>query len=111
MHNSMNELFLYILLGILMSSFIKSLGLLPFDLTLRLAIDGPYILSALLISATAIGQFYIMLVDTIFLKFFTAGRPKLLYIFLANLALYICMLMNPTIFSSIGATNFEFSVV
>ena len=47
-----------------MSSFIAVLGLLLVDLTLRLAIDGPYIISALLIFATDIGQFDIILVDT-----------------------------------------------
>ena len=75
MHNSMFELFMYILLGILKSSFITCLGLLLIDLNFRLSIDGTYILSELLISDTDIGHFYIVLVETTFFNFFTVGRP------------------------------------
>ena len=59
-----------------MLSFITGLGLLHVDLHLRLDIYGPYILSLLLISATDIGQFDIMLVDNMCLKLFTVGSPK-----------------------------------
>ena len=52
-----------------------------------------------------------MLVDTMCLNFFTVVCPTLLYIFLANLSLYICMIFNSAISSSIVVTTLEFSVV
>ena len=111
MHNSTFELFPYLLLVIWMSSFITGLDFFLVYFYLILAIDGPYIFSTFLISWTDIRQFDIMLVDTVWLKFFTVGRPTLLYIFLANLALSICMLVNPTIFSSNFVTTLEFSIL
>ena len=54
-----------------MSSFITSLSLIFFDLTLILSIDGPYIFSAFLISATYIVKFDIMLVYTMSLSILT----------------------------------------
>ena len=91
--------------------FITGLGLLLVDLTLRLAIDGPYILSELIIYATDMGQFDIILVDTMSLKFFTIGSPTLMYIFLTNLALSIFLLVNPTIFYSSVVKILDFYVV
>ena len=52
-----------------------------------------------------------MLVDNICLELFTAGSPTLVYIFMDNLALSICLLVNPTIFSSTVVTALEFDVV
>ena len=111
MNNSIFDLFLYISLGIQISSFITVLGLLLVNLPLRLAIDGPYIFSEFHISDTDIGQFDITFMNTIGLKFFTVGSPTLLYILLSNLALSICMLVNPTIFSSTVVTTLNISVV
>ena len=92
MNYSIFDLFLYISLGIQISSFITVLGLLLVNLPLRLAIDGPYIFSEFIISDTDIGQFDIMLMETMCLSFFTVVRPTLLYILLANLDLSILYL-------------------
>ena len=83
-----------------MSYFITGLGFLVVDLPLRLAMDGPCIYPSLIIYATDIGQFDIMLMETICLKFFTVGRPTFLLIFMANLVLSIFLLVDPVIFSS-----------
>ena len=64
MYKSMFGFFFNVSLGILVSSFITSLGLLLVGFPLRLAINGPYIFPALLMSPTDIVQFDIMLVDT-----------------------------------------------
>ena len=68
-----------------------------------------HIFSALIISATDIGQFDIMLVDTVCLKFLTVGSPKLLLIFLANLTLSICLILNHAIFDSTVVRTLEFA--
>ena len=65
MYNSKLELFSYLSLRIGISTFITCLGFVLVDCPLRLDIDGPYILSELLLSAIDMGQFYIMFVDTI----------------------------------------------
>ena len=103
--------YFYIWLRILMSSFINGLGFLLVDLPLKLAIYGPYIYSSLLISATDIIQFYIMLVDNMCLKFSIVCITTLMYILLDKLALSICLLVNPTIFSSTVLTTLKFDVV
>ena len=83
----------------------------PYFAPCWLAIDVLYIFSELLISATNIGQFDIIFLDTICLKFFTVGIPTLLYIVLAILALSICLLGNPTIFSSTVVKTLGFDVL
>ena len=78
MQKSMFELFLYISLEIWISFFIIGIGLILVDLILRLAVYGQYIFSELIIYVTDLGQFDIMLVDTMLLKFFKVGSPTLL---------------------------------
>ena len=104
-------IFLYISLGVLISSFITCLVFLLVNLNLRLPIDAPYIFSALIIFATGIVQRDIIVVDTICLKFFAVGIPTLLQIFLDNLSLSICLIVNPTIFTSTMVTILNFSIV
>ena len=94
-----------------MAYFITGLYFILVDLTLRLAIAVPYIFSDFLLSDTEFRKIYIMLVDTMCLKLFTVGIPILLYIFLDNLALHICMFVNTIIFSSTVVTTLYFSVV
>ena len=94
-----------------MSSFINGIGLLLVDSNLRLAINGLSMFSSFLISVTDIVQFDIMLVDTMCTKFFSVGSPTLLYVFFANLALYICILVNPIILYSTVVTTLELAVV
>ena len=60
----MFELFLYISIGVLISSFITGLGLILVELPMILAIDVPYIIPEFITSAIDIGQFDILLVDT-----------------------------------------------
>ena len=72
-----------------MYSFITGVYLILVDFPLRLSINVPYIFSVFIISDTDMGQFEIILVDTMCMKFFAVGSPILLYIFLANLALSI----------------------
>ena len=94
-----------------MSSFITGLGLILVDLPLRIYINGLYIFLSLFISSTDIVNFDIMLVEEMLLKFFTFGRPTLLYIFLANLALSIYLRVNPTIVFPNVVKTLEFAVV
>ena len=110
-HYSVFELFLYIYLGIWISSCIVGLCFLLVYLALRLAIDGPYIFSEFLISTTDMGKFDIMIVDTLCLNLFTVFSPIILCILLADSAHSVCLLVNPTIFSSTSVTNLEFSVL
>ena len=72
---------------------------------------GTYIFEALLVSATEIGQFYIMLVETMILKLFTICSPTLLYILLTNVSLSIYLIVSPTIFYYTVVNIFEFSAV
>ena len=94
-----------------MSSSINGLGLLLVGFPLKLSINGPYIFSSFLISATYIRQFDIILVDNMCLEFFTVGSPKSMYIFLDNSALSIFLLVNPTTFASTVVTTMEFDKV
>ena len=111
MHKAMFEFVSYILLGIRISYIITGLVFFLVDLSLRVFINGLYIYLLLLISATDLRQFDIILVYTMCLKFLKFGSPKIMYIFLANLALSVCLFVNPTLFPSTVVTIFYFAVV
>ena len=92
----MFEWFLYILLGIWMSSFIKCLVFLLFELTLRLTIDGSYIISVFL---------YIQLILGILVSFlwipcaWSSSQMVALYYFiyfwLTWISLFFCLIISP----------------
>jgi hypothetical protein len=69
-----------------MRSFLTGFGLRLVDLPLRLDTSGPNIFSAIFISSTVMGQFFITFIQSNDLKFYIVGVPTIWYNFLASLA-------------------------
>ena len=92
MHKYCFKLFWYIWIVIWMSSFITGLGFLLVDLPLRLELDGPYIFSVFLISATDIVNVYIILTETMCLKLFIIGSLHYcIFFWLTWTSLFVCL--------------------